>query len=115
MMGMQQSAVVPPRPPPRPPVKEDPPVVKSAFTALDPLGENEKKIRKDMFKNFQMAKPQKAEQGSGPSTNGSFDQYFSSKVGLVQEVADHDDFIINQISVNSNGIDLINSYTRNGA
>ncbi|XP_052412849.1 disabled homolog 2 isoform X1 [Carassius gibelio] len=103
MMGMQQSAVVPPRPPPRPPVKEDPPLVKSAFTALDPLGEKEKKTGKDMFKNFQMAKPQKAEEGTGPSTNGSFDQYFTSKVGLAQEVADHDDFDINQISVNSNG------------
>ncbi|XP_026067421.1 disabled homolog 1-like isoform X3 [Carassius auratus] len=103
MMGMQQSAVVPPRPPPRPPVKEDPPLVKSAFTALDPLGEKEKKTGKDMFKNFQMAKPQKAEEGTGPSSNGSFDQYFTSKVGLAQEVADHDDFDINQISVNSNG------------
>ncbi|XP_043094999.1 disabled homolog 2 isoform X2 [Puntigrus tetrazona] len=98
MMGMQQSAVVPPRPPPRPPVKEDPPVVKSAFTALDPLGEKEKKTGKDMFKNFQMVKPQKPEQGTDPSTNGSFDQYFSSKVGLAQDVADHDDFDINQIS-----------------
>uniref|UniRef100_A0A8C1QC20 DAB adaptor protein 2 n=1 Tax=Cyprinus carpio TaxID=7962 RepID=A0A8C1QC20_CYPCA len=103
MMGMQQSAVVPPRPPPRPPVKEDPPMVKSAFTALDPLGEKEKKTGKDMFKNFQMVKPQKAEEGTGPGTNGSFDHYFSSKVGLAQEVADHDDFDINQISVNSNG------------
>ncbi|XP_067262443.1 disabled homolog 2 [Chanodichthys erythropterus] len=103
MMGMQQGAVVPPRPPPRPPVREEPPVVKSAFTALDPLGEKEKKTGKDMFKNFQMAKPQKAEQGPGTNTNGSFDQYFSSKVGLAQEVADHDDFDINQISANSNG------------
>ncbi|XP_056123394.1 disabled homolog 2 isoform X1 [Rhinichthys klamathensis goyatoka] len=103
IMGMQQGAVVPPRPPPRPPVKEEPPVVKSAFTALDPLGEKEKKTGKDMFKNFQMVKPQKAEQEPGPNTNGSFDQYFSSKVGLAQEVADHDDFDINQISVNSNG------------
>ncbi|XDV20689.1 hypothetical protein PO909_025978 [Leuciscus waleckii] len=103
IMGMQQGAVVPPRPPPRPPVKEEPQVVKSAFTALDPLGEKEKKTGKDMFKNFQMVKPQKAEQEPGPNTNGSFDQYFSSKVGLAQEVADHDDFDINQISVNSNG------------
>ncbi|KAK7164632.1 hypothetical protein R3I94_003121 [Phoxinus phoxinus] len=103
IMGMQQGAVVPPRPPPRPPVKEEPPVVKSAFTALDPLGEKEKKTGKDMFKNFQMVKPLKAEQDPGPNTNGSFDEYFSSKVGLAQEVADHDDFDINQISVNSNG------------
>ncbi|XP_051963764.1 disabled homolog 2 isoform X2 [Xyrauchen texanus] len=103
MMGGQQGAFVPPRPPPRPPVKGEPPAVKSAFTALDPLGEKEKKTGKDMFKDFQMVKPQKAEQGTDPSTNGSFDQYFSSKVGLAQEVADHDDFDINQISVSANG------------
>lgn len=103
MMGGQQGTVIPPRPPPRPPVKDEPPAVKSAFTALDPLGEKEKKIGKDMFKDFQMVKPQKVEQETGPSTNGSFDQYFSSKVGLAQEVADHDDFDINQIPVSSNG------------
>ncbi|XP_051552585.1 disabled homolog 2-like [Myxocyprinus asiaticus] len=103
MMGGQQGAVVPSRPPPHPPVKEEPPTVKSAFTALDPLGEKEKKTGKVMFKDFQMVKPQTAEQRNDPSTNGSFDQYFSSKVGLAQEVADHDDFGINQISVSSNG------------
>ncbi|XP_055055484.2 disabled homolog 2 isoform X1 [Misgurnus anguillicaudatus] len=103
MMGGQQGAVIPPRPPPRPPVKEEPPAVKSAFTALDPLGEKEKKIGKDMFKDFQMVKPPKIEQETGPSTNGSFDQYFTSKVGLAQEVADHDDFDINQMPVSSNG------------
>lgn len=103
MMGMQQGAVAPPRPPPRPPVKEEPPVVKSAFTALDPLGEKESKSGKDMFKNFQMVKPQKPEPGPDPNTNGSFDQYFSNKVGLAQDAADHDDFEINQISANSNG------------
>ncbi|TRY74313.1 hypothetical protein DNTS_002949 [Danionella cerebrum] len=103
MMGMQQGTVVPPRPPPRPPVKEEPPMVKSAFTALDPLGEKEKKSGKEMFKNFQMVKPQKAEQELSLGSNGSFDQYFSNKVGLAQEAADHDDFEINQISVNSNG------------
>ncbi|XP_051969852.1 disabled homolog 2-like [Xyrauchen texanus] len=103
MMGGQQGAMVPPRPPPHPPVKEEPPTVKSAFTTLDPLGEKETKTGKDMFKDFQMVKPQKADQGNDPSTNGSFDQYFSSKVGLAQGVADHDDFGINQISVSLNG------------
>lgn len=107
MMGGQQGAVVPPRPPPRPPVKDEPAPVKSAFTALDPFGEKEKKTGKDMFKDFQMVKPQKIEQGNGASTNGSFDQYFNSKVGLAQEVADHDDFDINQISVSSNGKNFI--------
>ncbi|XP_046870176.1 disabled homolog 2 isoform X2 [Hypomesus transpacificus] len=108
MMGGQQG---PPRPPPRPPVKEAPPKVEnSAFTALDPLGEREKKSGKDMFKDFQLAKPpaipaRKGEPpGPTPSTNGdgAFAQYFSSKVGLPQDVADHDDFDINQLSPASN-------------
>ncbi|XP_053303683.1 disabled homolog 2 isoform X2 [Pleuronectes platessa] len=106
-MGEQQG---PSRPPPRPPVKEAPPKVEnSAFTALDPLGDKEKKCGKDMFKDFQIAKPpaipaRKGELGtnSAPapisSEPGSFDQYFSNKVGLAQDVADHDDFDIQQMS-----------------
>ncbi|XP_071009396.1 disabled homolog 2-like isoform X2 [Oncorhynchus clarkii lewisi] len=109
--GMPQG---PPRPPPRPPIKEAPAKVEpSAFTALDPLGgEKEKKSGKDMFKDFQIAKPpaipaRKGEQapGAAPSTNGdgAFAQYFSSKVGMLQEVADHDDFEIqSQISAVAN-------------
>ncbi|XP_071380904.1 disabled homolog 2 isoform X3 [Centroberyx affinis] len=112
-MGEHQG---PPRPPPRPPVKEAPPKVEnSAFTALDPLGDKEKKTGKDMFKDFQIAKPpaipaRKGEQGfnsaPAPSSNegGAFDQYFSSKVGLPQDVADHDDFDINQISTVVNDV-----------
>ncbi|KAL7838367.1 hypothetical protein AOLI_G00267710 [Acnodon oligacanthus] len=96
MVG-QQSSMVPPRPPPRPPVKEQPPAVKSAFTALDPLGGKEQKTGKDMFKDFQMAKPGSAPM-SGSGTNGTFDQYFSNKVGVPQEAADHDDFDISQLS-----------------
>ncbi|KAM4635607.1 disabled homolog 2-like isoform 2-T6 [Polymixia lowei] len=104
IMGDHQG---PPRPPPRPPVKETPQKVEnSAFTALDPLGEKEKKIGKDMFKDFQIAKPpaipaRKGEQGAPVSNSnggGAFDQYFSIKVGMPQEAADHDDFDINQIS-----------------
>ncbi|XP_030006440.1 disabled homolog 2 isoform X2 [Sphaeramia orbicularis] len=54
-MGDQQG---PSRPAPRPPAKEAPPKVQnSAFTALDPLGDKEKKTGKDMFKDFQLAKP----------------------------------------------------------
>ncbi|XP_023278066.1 disabled homolog 2 isoform X1 [Seriola lalandi dorsalis] len=99
----------PSRPPPRPPAKEAPPKVEnSAFTALDPLGDKEKKTGKDMFKDFQIAKPpaipaRKGELVSNsapdPSSGeaGAFDQYFSNKVGLVQDVADHDDFDINQM------------------
>ncbi|KAM4635609.1 disabled homolog 2-like isoform 4-T8 [Polymixia lowei] len=109
IMGDHQG---PPRPPPRPPVKETPQKVEnSAFTALDPLGEKEKKIGKDMFKDFQIAKPpaipaRKGEQGAPVSNSnggGAFDQYFSIKVGMPQEAADHDDFDINQISGATNG------------
>ncbi|KAM3599274.1 uncharacterized protein V6R79_002952 [Siganus canaliculatus] len=84
-----------------------PPKVNSAFTALDPLGEKEQKSGKDMFKDFQLAKPpaipaRKGELVPNSATNsqegGAFDQYFSNKVGLAQDVADHDDFDINQMS-----------------
>ncbi|KAM3874159.1 disabled homolog 2 [Diretmus argenteus] len=108
VMGDQQIGG-PPRPPPRPPVKEAPQKVEnSAFTSLDPLGDKEKRLGKDMFKDFQIAKPpaipaRKGEQwsNSAPGSNegGAFDQYFSNKVGMPQEAADHDDFVINQISV----------------
>ncbi|XP_004549951.1 disabled homolog 2 isoform X2 [Maylandia zebra] len=99
----------PSRPPPRAPAKQVPPKVEnSAFTALDPLGEKEKKTGKDMFKDFQLAKPpaipaRKVElaAGSDPASSGkqpgAFDQYFSTKVGLVQDAADHDDFEINKM------------------
>ncbi|XP_026153840.1 disabled homolog 2 isoform X5 [Mastacembelus armatus] len=104
------------RPPPRPPVKEAVPKVEnSAFTALDPLGDKEKKTGKDMFKDFQLAKPpaipaRKGELVSNsvppPSSKeaGAFDQYFSSKVGLAQDAADHDDFDINHISAVVNDV-----------
>ncbi|XP_029372226.1 disabled homolog 2 isoform X1 [Echeneis naucrates] len=100
----------PSRPPPRPPAKEAPPKVENnAFTALDPLGDKEKKTGKDMFKDFQIAKPpaipaRKGElmsnstPASSNSEGGAFDQYFNNKVGLAQDAADHDDFDIGQIS-----------------
>ncbi|XP_063070529.1 disabled homolog 1-like isoform X2 [Engraulis encrasicolus] len=106
IMGGQQPVR---RLPPQPPVKEPQPT-KSAFTTLDPLGEKEKKMGKDMFKDFQMIKPgsnpASSPTSSGPAptaptgVNGdqAFAQYFSSKVGVPQDVADHDDFDINQIS-----------------
>lgn len=104
---------VPSRPPPRPPAKEAAKVENSAFTALDPLGDKEKKSGKDMFKDFKIAQPpaipaRKGEQGStlasvpGSNEDGAFEQYFSKKVGLVQDAADHDDFDINQISAAAN-------------
>ncbi|XP_029025441.1 disabled homolog 2 isoform X4 [Betta splendens] len=106
VMGDQQG---PSRPPPRPPAKEAPPKVEnSAFTSLDPLGDREKKTGKDMFKDFQIAKPPaiparkgevpNAAPAPGSGEAGSFDEYFSSKVGVAQDAADHDDFDIHQMS-----------------
>lgn len=105
----------PSRPPPRAPVKQAPPKVEnSAFTALDPLGDKEKKTGKDMFKDFQLAKPPAIPARKGeltanvtapPSSKdpGAFDQYFTNKVGVAQDAADHDDFDINQIPLANNG------------
>lgn len=98
----------PARPPPRPPAKEAPVRVEnSAFTALDPLGDKEKKTGKDMFKDFKLAKPPaiparkgelESSSGLGSNQSGAFDQYFTSKVGLLQDAADHDDFDVKQMT-----------------
>ncbi|XP_051525829.1 disabled homolog 2-like isoform X1 [Myxocyprinus asiaticus] len=54
----QLSSSPPPQVPPRTvPTKEAPKVDSNAFVDLDPLGEKEKRDIKDMFKDFQMAKP----------------------------------------------------------
>ena len=113
MIRGQQPIYMPPkRLPPPPHVKEEPPVMKNAFMTLDPFGEKEKKTGKEMFKDFQMAKPpstptDKTTEVSTPkiSANGdeAFAQYFTNRVGVLQEVADHDDFDISQISSNVNG------------
>ncbi|XP_053084839.1 disabled homolog 2 [Pangasianodon hypophthalmus] len=61
MSGGQQSPSPPPLIPPRAgPVKEPPKVDTDAFVDLDPLGEKEKRDIKEMFKDFQMAKPPNA-------------------------------------------------------
>lgn len=58
MPGGQQSSSPPPLIPPRAgPIKEPPKVDTDAFVDLDPLGEKEKRDIKEMFKDFQMAKP----------------------------------------------------------
>ncbi|CAH2296449.1 disabled homolog 2 isoform X1 [Pelobates cultripes] len=96
----------PPQPPPRPaPLKETPKKESDAFTALDPLGEKEKKNVKDMFKDYQLTKPPAVparrgehHQNNIASASGAFSSYFNSKVGIPQENADHDDFDIKQIS-----------------
>ncbi|XP_040276870.1 disabled homolog 2 isoform X1 [Bufo bufo] len=111
-LGLIQSGpglASPPQLPPRPaPVKEDPKKESDAFTALDPLGEKEKKNVKDMFKDYQLAKPPAVparrgeQQNNSISTSGAFSNYFNSKVGIPQESADHDDFDISQLSSNLN-------------
>ncbi|XP_030209785.1 disabled homolog 2 isoform X3 [Gadus morhua] len=97
------SHMPPPRPPPRPPVSEAPPKVeKSAFTALDPLGEKEKKTGKDMFKDFVLTPPaipaRKGEQVAGSNGGEAFNQYFQNKVGGIPVDAEHNDFDFNQMS-----------------
>lgn len=99
----QPAHVAPPRPPPRPPVSEAPPKVEnSAFTALDPLGEKEKKTRKDMFKDFEIAKPpaipdRKANPDAASNGGGAFDQYFNKGGKIAQGGMDSDEFDINAI------------------
>ncbi|XP_032874393.1 disabled homolog 2 isoform X2 [Amblyraja radiata] len=90
----------PPPPPPRPAPATSPQT--GAFTALDPLGDREKKSVKEMFKDFQIAKPpaipaRRSEQPTLPGTSAPFAQYFGNKVGVAQDIGDHDDFDINQI------------------
>ncbi|KAG7481337.1 hypothetical protein MATL_G00065530 [Megalops atlanticus] len=106
LLGPPQASSPPPQPPPRP-AKELPRVESDAFTALDPLGEREPKTGKDMFKDFHLARPpaapaRRGEQLASLGTSAAFAQYFSSRVGLAQEAADHDDFDISQISTKTN-------------
>ncbi|XP_063817328.1 disabled homolog 2 isoform X1 [Pseudophryne corroboree] len=106
--GFIQSGPVlasPPQIPPRPaPLEESPKKESNAFTALDPLGEKERKNVKDMFKDYQLAKPPAVparrgeQQNNSMSTSGAFTNYFNSKVGIPQESVDHDDYEISQLS-----------------
>ncbi|XP_043925758.1 disabled homolog 2 isoform X1 [Protopterus annectens] len=99
---MSPPNTVPRRPSPKPePLKEA--VEKTdMFTALDPLGDKEKKNAKDLFKDFQLAKPPAVPARRGEQnvscTSGAFSNYFSSKVGIAQDSADYDDFDIKQMS-----------------
>ncbi|XP_042188009.1 disabled homolog 2 [Callorhinchus milii] len=101
LVGLTSSqSAGPPQPPPRPSVLEPP--KPSAFSGLDPLGERDSKSVKDLFKDFQIAKPpavpaRRSEPASVPGTSAAFSQYFS-KVGLAQDTADNDDFEIAQVS-----------------
>lgn len=90
-------------------MNESPKKESDAFTALDPLGEKEKKNVKDMFKDYQLAKPPAVPARRGEQQNnlsgasGAFSNYFNNKVGIPQESADHDDYDIGQISTKVNG------------
>ncbi|XP_055968145.1 disabled homolog 2 isoform X1 [Sorex fumeus] len=91
--------VSPPQPPPRTGPAKD--ISGDAFTALDPLADKEVKEVKEMFKDFQLRQPpvvpaRKGEQSSS-GTSSAFSNYFNSKVGILQENADHDDFDANQL------------------
>ncbi|KAH1168724.1 hypothetical protein KIL84_013314 [Mauremys mutica] len=96
----------PPQPPPRTAPQKEPSKKESdAFTALDPLGDKEKKDVKEMFKDFQLTKPpavpaRKGEQQQSLlGASGAFTNYFNSKVGILQDNADHDDLAANQLSI----------------
>lgn len=77
-----------------------------AFTALDPLGDKEIRDVKEMFKDFRLMKPpavpaRKADQQPPPvvsGASGAFTSYFNNKVGVPQDMADHDDFEASQLS-----------------
>lgn len=97
--------VTPPQPPPRTGPPKD--ISSDAFTALDPLADKEVKEVKEMFKDFQLRQPpvvpaRKGEQSSS-GTSSAFSSYFNSKVGILQENADHDDFDANQLLKKING------------
>ncbi|XP_043370279.1 disabled homolog 2 isoform X3 [Dermochelys coriacea] len=98
------SATSPPQPPPRTaPPKEPSKKESDAFTALDPLGDKEKKDVKEMFKDFQLTKPPAVparrgeQQQSRLGASGAFTCYFNSKVGILQDDSDHD-LAANQLS-----------------
>ncbi|XP_024143506.1 DAB adaptor protein 1a isoform X5 [Oryzias melastigma] len=66
-------------------------------------GERTKKMGKEMFKDFQLAKPpampsKKAEQPSLAGTSEAFTSYFS-RVGTAQDTDDCDDFDISQMNL----------------
>ncbi|XP_014437240.2 disabled homolog 2 isoform X1 [Pelodiscus sinensis] len=98
------SATSPPQPPPRIALLKEPSKKESdAFTALDPLGDKEKKDVKELFKDFQLTKPPAVparrgeQQPSLLGASGAFTSYFNSKVGILQDNTDHDDLEANQL------------------
>ncbi|XP_060092037.1 disabled homolog 2 isoform X3 [Heteronotia binoei] len=105
LLSSISSTSPPPQLPPRTaPPKEPTKKESDAFTALDPLGDKEIKDVREMFKDFQLTKPpavpaRRAEQPQGLSrASGAFASYFTNKVGVPQDVADHDDYEASQLS-----------------
>ncbi|XP_015275643.1 PREDICTED: disabled homolog 2 isoform X1 [Gekko japonicus] len=105
LLSSMSSTSPPPQLPPRTaPPKEPAKKESDAFTALDPLGDKEIKDVREMFKDFQLTKPpavpaRRAEQQQGLSgASGAFASYFTNKVGVPQDVADHDDYEASQLS-----------------
>ncbi|XP_074851726.1 disabled homolog 2 isoform X1 [Carettochelys insculpta] len=95
----------PPQLPPRTaPLKEPSKKESDAFTALDPLGDKERKDVREMFKDFQLTKPPAVparrgeQQQSLLGASGAFTSYFNSKVGILQDNTDRDDLEVNQLS-----------------
>uniref|UniRef100_A0A5F8GA30 DAB adaptor protein 2 n=1 Tax=Monodelphis domestica TaxID=13616 RepID=A0A5F8GA30_MONDO len=100
--GQQSSVLIsgsPPQPPPRTTPQKD--ISCDAFTALDPLGDKEIKEVKEMFKDLQLrhrpAVPARKGEQASSGASGAFSSYFTSKVGIPQESAEHDDLDANQL------------------
>uniref|UniRef100_A0AAQ6AIQ7 PID domain-containing protein n=1 Tax=Amphiprion ocellaris TaxID=80972 RepID=A0AAQ6AIQ7_AMPOC len=73
------------------------------FQTLTPVTTRAKKMGKEMFKDFQLAKPpampsKKPEQPSLAGTSEAFSSYFS-RVGTAQDTDDCDDFDISQMNL----------------
>ncbi|XP_048359895.1 disabled homolog 2 isoform X3 [Sphaerodactylus townsendi] len=105
LLSSMSSTSPPPQLPPRTaPPKETAKKESDAFTALDPLGDKEIKDVREMFRDFQLRKPpavpaRRAEQQQGLSgVSGAFASYFTNKVGVPQDLADHDDYEASQLS-----------------
>uniref|UniRef100_F7ECC8 DAB adaptor protein 2 n=1 Tax=Monodelphis domestica TaxID=13616 RepID=F7ECC8_MONDO len=72
-----------------------------AAATSDPLGDKEIKEVKEMFKDLQLrhrpAVPARKGEQASSGASGAFSSYFTSKVGIPQESAEHDDLDANQL------------------
>ncbi|KAG5850034.1 hypothetical protein ANANG_G00077980 [Anguilla anguilla] len=91
------------RPCRRPPASSRPSASASAASPQHAADRSRQKMSKEMFKDFQMAKPpampaRKSEQPSLACTSEAFSSYFS-RVGMAQDTDDCDDFDISQMNL----------------